>query len=90
MRIRPLVRRLLAKPEPLPPQSKEVRNDGWMLCGLEQGSVTGVAGPYVVSGGWWVSPIHREYHYIETERGDHLWVYYDGRRRRWFLHGRVE
>ena len=47
-------------------------------------------GPYVVSGGWWNRPIHREYHYAETQKGDLLWVFYDKPRRRWFLHGRVE
>jgi len=46
-------------------------------------------GPYVVSGGWWARPVHREYHFAETLRGDLLWVYYDRQRRRWFLQGEV-
>ena len=57
------------------------------LRGLEHGSVTRLAGPYIVSGGWWASEVHREYHYAETRRGECLWVYYDRHRRRWFLHG---
>jgi len=47
-------------------------------------------GPYVVSGGWWASTVHREYYFIETRRGDLLWTFYDRKRRRWFLHGKVE
>jgi protein ImuB len=61
-----------------------------MLHGLEQGPVVRVDGPYVVAGGWWNRPVHREYHFAETRKGDLLWVYYDRMRRRWFLHGRVE
>jgi protein ImuB len=52
--------------------------------------VVKMTGPYVVSGGWWVRAVHREYHYARTERGDLMWVYYDRRRRRWFLQGGVE
>ena len=54
-------------------------------------------GPYVLSGEWRLnsgehdcSPIHRRYYFLETQGGDVLWVYYDGFRRRWFLHGQVE
>ena len=32
----------------------------------------------------------RDYYFVETRRGEVLWVYYDRRRRGWFLHGRVE
>jgi len=87
---RPLVRRIQARPFMLPPQQHRFRDDGWLLGSLEQGPVTRVIGPYVVSGGWWVSEVHREYHFAETRRGDCLWIYYDRRRRRWFLQGRVE
>jgi len=69
-----------------------VRDDGWVLAGLEHGAVTRVVGPYVVSGGWWAGAgeVHREYHFAETRRGDCLWLYYDRARRRWFQHGAVE
>jgi protein ImuB len=87
---RSLIRRVHARPTMLPPQQHRYRDDGWLLGSLEQGPVVNVLGPYVVSGGWWVNDIHREYHFAETRRGDCLWVYYDRRRRRWFLHGRVE
>jgi protein ImuB len=88
--VRPLVRRIFSRPRPLPPQSTSVRDDGWMLSGLAHGSVVRIAGPYVISGGWWASEVHREYHFAETTRGDCLWVYYDRGRRRWFWHGAVE
>ena len=91
--LRPLVRRLLAKPHQLPPQARRVRDDGWLLSGLEHGAVMRIVGPYIVSGGWWAPggiDLHREYHFAELKRGDCLWVYYDRNRRRWFWHGAVE
>lgn len=48
------------------------------------------SGPYVVSGGWWSREVHREYHFVQTSQGDLLWVYYDRKRRCWYLHGRIE
>jgi len=86
---RTLVRRIYAQPVPLPARARH-EPDGWMLRGLEHGPVVRVLGPYVVSGRWWSEPVHREYHFAETQRGDLLWVYYDRPRRRWFLQGRVE
>lgn len=47
-------------------------------------------GPYVIAGGWWTHPIHRDYYFARARRGDMLWIYYDRRRRRWFLQGTVE
>lgn len=88
--VRPLVRRMLVRPQPLPPQARQVRDDGWLLSGLEHGAVTRIFGPYVVSGGWWTHEVHREYHFAELKRGDCLWVYYDRNRRRWFWQGAVE
>lgn len=88
--VRPLVRRLHTKPQMLPPQVRQVRDDGWLLSGLEHGAVVRILGPYVVSGGWWAHEQHREYHFAELRRGDCLWVYYDRNRRRWFCQGAVE
>lgn len=85
-----LVRRMMTRPLLLPPQPPSVRNDGWVLSGLTNGTVTNILGPYIVSGGWWASEVHREYHFAETHRGDCLWVFYDRARRRWFQHGAVE
>lgn len=47
-------------------------------------------GPFRISGGWWVKTVERDYYYVETQRGDVLWVFYDRPRRRWFLHGFVD
>ncbi len=85
-----LVRRIFPRPVALPPQSRHVRDDGWLINGLEYGSVVRSSGPYLVSGGWWRREVHREYQYAETQRGDILWVYYDRIRRRWYLHGVVQ
>lgn len=87
---RTLIRRVMDRAERLPPQNRQVRDDGWLLRGLEHGPVDRLDGPYIVSGGWWMTPIHREYHFVHTRRGRILWVYYDRRRRRWFLQGMVE
>jgi protein ImuB len=84
-----LVRRIYEPAVPLPARPRH-EPDGWMLRDLKQGPVTRVLGPYVVSGGWWNRPVHREYHFAETGRGELLWLYYDRHRRRWFLQGRVE
>ena len=89
--VRPLVRRIHAHPQQLPPQARQVRDDGWLLSGLEHGAVVRIVGPYVVSGAWWAHhEVHREYHFAELRRGDCLWVYYDRHRRRWFCQGAVE
>ena len=34
--------------------------------------------------------VARDYWYIETDRGDLFWVFFDHRRKQWFLHGVVE
>jgi protein ImuB len=71
---RTLVRRILARPVPLPRRQLPPK----------------LRGPYVVSGGWWAEEVHRDYYFAETPHGDFLWVYFDRRRRQWFLQGRVE
>jgi protein ImuB len=90
---RPLMRRVLARPRLLPTSSPHLRDDGWLVHGLEHGAVVRVHGPFVVSGGWWAagqSEVCREYHFAETRRGECLWIYFDRARRRWFQHGAVE
>lgn len=86
---RPLIRRLLSRPRPLPTRPR-FEPDGWLVTGLEGGTAEEILGPYVVSGGWWQRAVHREYHFIRTAKGRWLWVFYDRERRRWFLHGEVE
>jgi protein ImuB len=92
VRVRTLLRRMHARPLSLPPPPANERNDAWLERGSsdDYGRVVRFVGPYIVSGGWWVAAVHREYHFIETARGDLLWAYYDRRRRRWLLQGTVE
>jgi len=85
-----LVRRIAAKPILLPGEPRPTHEDGWLLVGAKYGSIDKLIGPYVLSGGWWNREIHREYYFAETGRGDFLWLYYDKRRRRWFLQGWIE
>ena len=95
---RPMVRRIHARalalpqprtgekwgPQPSPePDSRSVREEG-------AGYVRDLAGPYLVSGGWWRSAVHREYYFARTSGGDMLWIYYDRSRRRWRWQGQVE
>lgn len=84
-----LVRRIFARPVPLPSQPR-THDDGWLLLGPKYGAVEKLSGPYLFSGGWWNREIRREYYFAETRRGNLLWVYYDKVRRRWFLQGWVE
>lgn len=49
-----------------------------------------VIGPYIISGGWWMRRIERDYYYVRSQSGRWLWVYYDRRRRRAFVQGTVE
>ena len=84
-----LVRRIRTTPLPLPPRERH-EPDGWMLRGLEQGPIVKVAGPYLISGFWWKTPVQRDYHFAETKTGEQLWVFYDRGKSRWFLQGEVE
>jgi protein ImuB len=85
-----LMRRIMAKPIPLPGGPRHTHEDGWLILGHKYGSVDKLSGPYVLSGGWWNKEIQRDYYYAETRRGAIAWVYYDRVRRRWFLQGWVE
>jgi protein ImuB len=86
--LRPVIRRIEARPLPLPP--RETREpDGWLLGGLEHGPVERVDGPHLLSGGWWRNEVERDYYFAELRSGAVFWVFYDRRRRRWFLHGQV-
>ena len=89
VRARPLVRRILERPVPLPhpPRSGP---QGWRPLGGKHGRVMDRAGPYVVSGGWWRREVCREYHFVRLAGGEILWIYRDRARGRWFLQGTVE
>ena len=95
---RPMVRRIHARPlalsqprngekwgqEPYPEPGRRSARGG------ETGSVRELAGPYLVSGGWWRSEVRREYYFAWMGDGEVLWIYYDRPRRRWRWQGRVE
>ena len=76
--------------------SDEGRSATQQMAGFQQPGRQAVRtwGPYILSGAWWRSgdepAIHRRYYFLEMRQGDRLWVYYDGRRRQWFLQGKVE
>jgi protein ImuB len=84
-----LVRRMHARPIPLAGRDRN-EPDGWLVRGFGMGPVVGVWGPYIVSGGWWRREVQRRYYFVETQRGDLLWIFYDARRRRWYWHGQVQ
>lgn len=88
--VRSLVRRVFTRPVALPPAPRPSHDDGWLISGVVRGSVSDQTGPYILSGGWWVREVRRDYYFVETRRGELLWVYYDRRRRSWFQQGRVE
>jgi protein ImuB len=85
-----LVRRIMAKPQPLPGAPRPTHEDGWLILGHKYGSVDKLSGPYLFSGGWWNKEIQRDYYFAETRRGTITWIYYDQVRRRWFLQGFIE
>ena len=87
--LRPMVRRMHDAPIPLPPRPRH-EPDGWLLRGGVRGHVMDLAGPYLVSGGWWRTAVHREYYFAHMRDGDVLWIYYDRPRRRWCWQGQVE
>lgn len=86
--LRPLIRRLYTPPVALPPRGRR-EPDGWLIAGIAQGPVDEIVGPQAISGGWWVREIARAYHYVRTRNGRWLWIFYDEKRRQWFLNGEV-
>ena len=84
-----LVRRLFTAPRRVPsPRQREL--NGWASGGTGPGRTDGMCGPYVVSGGWWRTAVHREYYFAGAGGRAWRWVYYDRRRRAWFEQGVVE
>ena len=86
----PLMRRLFVKPQCIGDRVHTTRDDNWLLHRNVNGVIIRLDGPYILKGGWWLKPIHREYNFATTQTGRLLWVYYDRKRRQWFLHGEVE
>jgi protein ImuB len=83
-----LVRNLFGRAQQLPFRPKH-EPDGWLPLGQEGGAVIRQQGPYRLDGGWWRQEIERDYFFLETRRGDLLWVYYDRTSNRWYLQGEV-
>ena len=45
-------------------------------------------GPERIEDGWWQGrPVSRDYYVACTTQGQRLWVFYERRQRRWYLHG---
>lgn len=80
-----IVRRVYARPKPLPPREPKEPEAGPSLA--KNHAIEHMYGPYRVSGGWWKRLVERDYYYAETDHGDLLWLFYDRPRKRWFLHG---
>jgi protein ImuB len=88
---RSLVRRIFERPVPLGDHlGLAAEGNGGAPDGDPQHPGGNTAGPYIVSGGWWVRDTHRAYYFVEGPHGEWWWVFYDGVRRQWYLHGRVE
>ncbi len=83
-----LVRRIFHAPHALAPLAPHA-SDGWLLRGVTHGCVQRLIGPHSLSGGWWRSEVERDYHFAELKNGELYWIFYDKRRRRWFLQGSV-
>lgn len=82
----PLVRRVFPAPVALPALPSH-EPESWLG---QHGAVTAMHGPYRIAGGWWTRRRERDYHFIETQRGEVLWVFYDRATRRWWLQGEVD
>jgi protein ImuB len=82
----PLIRRVYAAPIALPtPPNHEP--EAWLG---HHGAVTAMHGPYRIAGGWWTRRRERDYHFVETQQGEVLWVFYDRTQRKWYLQGEVD
>jgi len=86
---RTLIRRMRAAPYALPHRPRH-EEDGWQLRGRDDACVDQLQGPFVLSGGWRRVEQHRTYYLAPTRKDEWLWVFRDTKRRRWYLHGRVE
>jgi protein ImuB len=84
-----LIRRIYGKPIPLSAHPSW-KSDEQIPPGVQSKTAEHFYGPYIISGGWWKRPVHREYYFGVTQPGELQWVYFDQVRKRWFLQGRVE
>jgi protein ImuB len=80
-----LARRLWRRPRPL-----RARQPSEGQLEFPDGRGVLLAGPYIISGGWWVRRLERRYYFAERPSGELQWLYWDARRNRWFTQGRIE
>lgn len=85
----PLVRRLLPKPT-LFAGELEVGPEPCALSLVHAGERFTLTGPYRTSGGWWVREVARDYYYARSPRDELLWLFFDHRRKAWFLQAWVD
>lgn len=85
---RPLVRRMLHKPEPFAGSVASEASGELVL--LHAGERFSLRGPYRTSGGWWVREVMRDYYYARSPRDELLWVFFDQQRKAWFLQAWVD
>ncbi|WP_144393786.1 Y-family DNA polymerase [Pleionea sediminis] len=52
-----------------------------------RGHLTLVSQPERIVHYWWKKPVVRDYFIAQHERGNHYWVFFDGLKQYWFLHG---
>ena len=71
----PLVRRLYTSP---------------ISCETSARTFHRESGPHIISGGWWMRGVHREYHFARDNGRRLLWIYFDRVREQWFIQGEVE
>ena len=89
VKTKPLVRRIFSRAIGFIGRSSD-SHEGVFLSTINSGAVRELLGPFVISGGWWIRRVHREYYFARTASGRWLWVYYDRRRRKFYQQGAVE
>ena len=78
----PRQRRLLTRPRALSGDAAQPKL---------KSPVVAMMGPHKLNGGWWGKTegegVERDYYYARCADGSLAWVYFDGRRARWYLQG---
>jgi len=83
-------------PEPAPPRARAtaerplVRRIFRNAAPFPHRLAKPLAGPFVLSGGWWRAEAQREYHYLRDAEGGIVWAFFDRVRGVWRRQGTVE
>lgn len=91
--VRSLVRRIFSRSIALQSCALYTGDGRPPACNVahENGSrIEETIGPYIVSGGWWMRRVHREYYFVRSPQGQWLWIYHDKRRKQTFVQGTIE